>query len=163
MANVEVYDATTSSPVADLLFNSKSDTHSWLSNFYVAPFTLDGEEWTSVEHYFQTQKFPYDAAYRSRIRSASTAAYAKRLGSTRTVPIRADWDEVRVDIMRRAISAKFENKDLQRALLDTGNSRLVENSNRDLFWGERQGRGHNKLGELLMELRAKLCTRSETK
>ena len=28
-----------------------------LSNFYVAPFILDGNEWNSVEHFFHAVKF----------------------------------------------------------------------------------------------------------
>ena len=35
-----------------------------LSNFHVAPFILDDNEWNSVEHFFHAVKFRYDKAKR---------------------------------------------------------------------------------------------------
>ena len=36
------------------------DWRKMLSNFYISPFILDGEEWNSVEHFFHAVKFRDD-------------------------------------------------------------------------------------------------------
>jgi len=60
--------------------------------------------------------------------------------------------------MRDAVRAKFEQHDaLRQALLDTGDARLVEHTEHDAYWGDGgDGSGRNRLGEILMELRATL-------
>lgn len=60
--------------------------------------------------------------------------------------------------MREALRAKFtQHKDLRETLLATGDARLVEHTKNDNYWGDGgDGSGLNKLGELLMKLRAEL-------
>lgn len=77
------------------------------------------------------------------------------------LPLRSDWGSVRLDVMRKALYAKFTQmpkyKDL---LLSTGDSELQEASPRDSFWGTgKDGKGENHLGKLLMELRGILVSR----
>jgi ribA/ribD-fused uncharacterized protein len=81
-----------------LYFYTKSGPHFELSNF--APFGLeaDGVYWPTVEHYFQAQRF-LDTGYRECIRNASSPKDARALGQNRAFPIRADWDEVPIDIV----------------------------------------------------------------
>ncbi len=38
--------------MATILFNSYSETHRCLSNFYAVPIVLDGLIWPSTEHYY---------------------------------------------------------------------------------------------------------------
>ena len=38
-------------------FNSKSKEWCWLSNFFLSPTTIQGKEYLTVEHWFQSQKF----------------------------------------------------------------------------------------------------------
>lgn len=77
----------------------------------------------------------------------------------RDVAIRADWDAIKLDVMRRALKAKFtQNSVLRELLLSTGTALLVENSPRDDFWGATTPQGQNWLGRLLMELRATIGT-----
>jgi len=66
-----------------------------------------------------------------------------------------DWEEVKEDVMRRALRAKFtQHDDLRVLLLETGEAVIVENAPGDLYWGiGRDGTGKNRLGALLMELR----------
>ena len=68
---------------------------------------------------------------------------------------RKDWDEVKIDIMKKALLAKFgQHKDLRKMLVSTGKRMLVEHSPYDSFWGDGgDGTGKNWLGILLMEIR----------
>ena len=68
---------------------------------------------------------------------------------------RKDWDEVKIDVMRKALLAKFGQHDkLRKLLVDTEKRKLVERSPYDSFWGDGgDGSGKNWLGVLLMEIR----------
>jgi len=129
-----------------------------LSNLYPSPFTLDGKIWPSVEHYFQSQKFPTSPDYQEQIRTAKTPLNAKTLGGSSTFPVRPDWDTVQEDIMRKALNAKFsQNPVLKSVLLSTGDSPLQDASSTDSYWGiGRTKKGKNRLGILLIELRSSL-------
>ncbi len=132
-----------------------------VSNFAKFGVALDGAWWPTAEHYFQAQTFE-DPAHRERIRRASTAKQAADLGRTRAVPLRSDWDEARVEVMRRVVEAKFRTHAAPRdLLLSTGDRPLVESAPGDAFWGAGpDGTGENRLGRLLEELRARF--RAET-
>ena len=143
---------------ATIWFKSKHPTYAWLSNFSPDSFELHGTLWASVEHYYQAQKYLGTEAY-TRIRSASTALKARKAGQDRSLAPRDDWDDVKLDVMRDALRAKFQqNSRLQRMLLATEHQELVHESNSDRFWGRsREGQGENRLGELLMQLRTELA------
>lgn len=142
----------------DIYFYSTKPEYREFSNFFPASFTLDDKEWPTVEHYFQAVKFAGNAEYQEKIRKAATPAAAKKLGASRNVPIRPDWDTYRLEAMRKAIEAKFsQNEELKDKLLATGTRNLVEASPTDTFWGiGKSKKGQNMLGKLLMELRDKL-------
>jgi ribA/ribD-fused uncharacterized protein len=126
----------------------------FLSNFYAARVEWDGVGYPTVEHAFQAAKTT-DPQARERIRGAETPGAAKAMG--RRVPLRPDWDAVKVDIMRELLFKKFQDLDLAAALYATEDVPLVEgNWWGDTFWGVCQGRGENMLGKLLMEVRATL-------
>ena len=67
------------------------------------------------------------------------------------------WDTYKIDVMKKAIEAKFtQNNDLLLILLETGDRPLYEHTGRDYFWGNGgNGLGLNMLGKLLMDLRDK--------
>ena len=129
----------------------------FLSNFASFEMLLDGKKWATVEHYFQAQKF-FGSEYAEQIRLANTPAEAKKLGRSRTHPLREDWEEVKEDIMRKAVYQKFyTHKDILNKLLATGDEELVENAPWDYYWGSgKDGTGKNRLGIILMEIRKKL-------
>ncbi len=140
-----------------ILFSSKSVDYGWLSNFSQEGFTLDAVRWPSVEHYYQAQKFAGTAAA-ERIRRASSPLTARKTGQDRSLVPRADWDASKEEVMRRALRAKFtQHRRLRDRLVATGDAVLVHTSSRDEFWGQTtDGVGANRLGVLLMELRATL-------
>jgi ribA/ribD-fused uncharacterized protein len=136
-----------------LLFYGSS---SLLSNMHPVAIVIDGLDYRSVEHYFQSQKFTEEDS-RKRVRDASTPYEAARLG--RQLPgLRVGWDTEKVAIMERALVAKFTQHDqYKRYLFSTGARDLVEDSLTDYYWG--RGRNHlglNMLGRLLMEIREEL-------
>ena len=71
------------------------------------------------------------------------------------VKMRNDWDDVKDNVMRTAVWAKFtQHQKLQDLLITTNTSYIAENSPRDPYWGLGQdGDGENMLGRILMEVR----------
>jgi len=140
-----------------LSFYRTGEVYGEFSNFSAHPFTLKGREWPTSEHYFQAQKFA-GTEHEEVIRLANSPMVAARLGRERTRPLRADWEVVKEDVMRTALRAKFEqHPPLAAKLLATGETVLVEHTANDSYWGDGgNGSGKNRLGHLLMELRAQL-------
>jgi NADAR domain len=89
-------------------FYSKSPGYGWLSNFSKGGFTLDGVRWACVEHFYQAQKHAGTEAA-ERIRQVDTPLKARKMGYDRSLPLPLpDWHVNKVNVMRRAIRAKFE-------------------------------------------------------
>jgi len=140
-----------------IYFYTVTDRYGELSNFAKLGFEADGKYWPTVEHYFQAKKFE-GQQYEERIRLAFTPKDARNMGRSRDFPIRLDWEDVKVNIMRTALRKKFiNNKIAKDLLLSTENSTLIESSPFDYYWGcGGDGSGENMLGKLLMELREEL-------
>jgi ribA/ribD-fused uncharacterized protein len=145
----------------EIRFYRVGDAYGCFSNFAPYPIELKGKTWSTSEHYFQAQKFA-GTQHEEDIRLAKSPTVAARMGRSRKRPLRPDWEEVKVDIMREAVLAKFiQHTDLQEILIDTGNAPIVEHSERDSYWGDGgDGKGQNVLGKLLMEVRERLIGES---
>jgi ribA/ribD-fused uncharacterized protein len=150
-----------STPAHEIHFYSSRGEYGCFSNFYRAPIYLDGKTWPTSEHYFQAQKFA-GAALVGQIRRASSPSEAARLGRSREHPLRRDWESVKEDIMYRAVLAKFtQHNDLRDILLGTGDATLIEHTENDSYWGDGgDGSGRNRLGHILMCVRAELRQQS---
>ena len=146
-----------------ILFYRQNDAYGEFSNFSPHPFTLNGNTWPTSEHYFQAQKFA-GTEHEEEIRLANSPSTAARLGRSRSRPLRADWEAVKDDVMRRALRTKFEqHSKLKSLLLSTGDAELIEHTRNDSYWADGgDGSGKNRLGILLMELRAELVLKSES-
>jgi N-glycosidase YbiA len=127
------------------------------SNFSKHPIEVDGLEWPTSEHYFQAQKWP-GTPHAEEVRRAETPARAAEIGRQRSRPLRPDWEDVKDDVMRLAVRAKFtQHEDLRELLLSTGDEELVEHTTNDAYWADGgDGSGQNMLGVILMEVRAEL-------
>ena len=92
------------------------------------------------------------------MRLASTPARAAEIGRQRSRPLRPDWEDVKDDVMRVAVRAKFtQHEELRELLLSTGDEELVEHTTNDAYWADGgDGTGKNMLGKILMEVRAEL-------
>jgi hypothetical protein len=110
--------------------------------------------WATSEHYFQAQKF-IDTPYLEKVRQTKTPKDAANMGRNRSLPLRSDWEQVKDDVMRKAVLQKFRtHADIREILLTTGDEVLVENTSIDYYWGcGKDGSGKNKLGQILMEVR----------
>lgn len=138
-------------------FYSVSDEYGAFSNFAASPIRLGGKTWPTVEHFFQAQKFK-GQAQADKIRKAKTPMLAARLGRSRKVKLRRDWEKVKDSVMYSAVLAKFQqHEELRALLLSTAEAKIVEHTENDNDWGDGgDGRGLNKLGRILMKVRAAL-------
>lgn len=95
-------------------------------------------------------------AYCDEIRTVDThPATAKKMGQTRRVPLRADWETVKESIMLEALLAKFkQHASLRSILVESWPRLLVEHTAQDAYWGDAgDGSGQNRLGVCLMRVR----------
>ena len=145
-------------------FYSTQDEYGAFSNFAPYPFTLDGKRWPTSEHYFQAQKFvgTKDGDHAEQIRKANSPMIAARMGRSRKVKVRRDWEGVKDGVMRKAVLRKFEtHADIRELLLGTGGETIVEKTTDDYYWGcGADGSGKNRLGQILMEVRSTLRGRT---
>ena len=118
------------------------------------PIIVNDKEWPSSEHYYQAMKFT-DKNVQEAIRFLKTPREAADTGRRRDLPLREDWEEVKNDVMREAIKAKFtQHTCLKSILLASGNAELIEHTTNDNYWADNgDSSGKNMLGKLLMELR----------
>ena len=145
---------------------TKADAYyGFMSNFTAYPIIVDGLEYRTTEHYFQSKKF-VEAKDQEYVRTECvTPLEAKMAGACREYPILPDWSTARLHIMLTALRAKFtQHHDIQEKLLGTGDAQLVEHSRSDKFWGDgggAPGAGQNMLGELLMQVRREIRQEKE--
>ncbi len=140
-----------------IYFYKINDEYGCFSNFSHYGFELDGKWWMTSEHYFQAQKF-CGTEYEEIIRLLDNPMKAAEMGRNRSLPLREDWEQVKDDVMRKAVYAKFsQNNELKDILLKTGSEDIIENTSNDYYWGcGTNGSGTNMLGIILMEIRDKL-------
>jgi len=130
-----------------------SGNYRFLSNFYPAIIIHHGITYPTSEHLYQAAKTT-DFELRKKIAALPTPGNAKRAG--RNLKIRANWDDIKVVIMKQIVLMKFkQNPKLISMLTATGNAYLEEgNTWGDKFWGVCGGVGENHLGEILMDVRS---------
>ena len=145
------------------------------SNDSQHPIEVDGEQYPTVEHYFQAMKakeFKDEEVYK-KIVATKTPKAAKAAGKKVKNFITEFWDSRREQIMEKGVRAKFvQHPELRKELLETGDKIIGKADPRNTFWGIGTGmssekakspskwRGQNKLGKLLMEIRESLRNQS---
>lgn len=128
----------------------------FLSNFYENDVFWDGRWYRNTEAAYQSAK-TIDAEEREKFTNMS-AIQARHYGRA-LKNIRADWEDVKYDIMLDIVRAKFtQDPILARKLIDTRNRHLEEgNTWNDRTWGTVNGVGKNWLGKILMQVRDEIC------
>lgn len=122
----------------------------WLSNFYRCSVLLDGIVYPTVEHAYQAAK-TNDNTWRLRILAIERPGDVKRLALA--LPIRPDWEKVKVQVMQDLLVQKFQQAPFKAWLLKTEGEIQEGNWWGDTFWGVCNGYGQNKLGKLIMMIR----------
>lgn len=144
---------------------------SCFSQWFPAPFVVDGIEYPTAEHFMMVKKAELfgDSAIVEKMLSGTDPGKVKALG--RQVSGFRDelWNQHRFEIVVQGNYAKFsQNAELKEFLLATKKRVLVEASPYDRVWGvgldagreeiqdPRQWRGENLLGFALMAVREQL-------
>ncbi|MFE3642185.1 NADAR family protein [Streptomyces sp. NPDC059169] len=142
-----------------------------LSQWWPAPFTVDGIEYATAEHWMMAGKARLfgDTDAERRAVEAKSPALAKKYGRLVRGFSEETWERERFGIVVEGNVHKFaQHADLRAFLLATGERVLVEASPRDRVWGiglaaddERahdpaRWCGLNLLGFALMEARERL-------
>ncbi|MFD6891039.1 NADAR domain-containing protein [Streptomyces sp. NPDC059957] len=128
-----------------------------LRNDYDAPFTYEGEAYSSVVHGYWAL-FAADRADHDRIRAAASAREARELGGAAAG--RADWAARRVAVMAALLRAKFgQHPRLAELLVATGEGSILYTGISDApFWRDEGPRGgRNWMGRLLELIRSELA------
>ena len=125
----------------------------FLSNFFPCRISYGGMIYASSEHAFQAQKTKdLDLRREFTVAFKLTAGIAKRRG--RSVPLRGDWENIKLTAMSGIIHSKFSNPDLRQRLVATFPALLIEGNDwGDHFFGVCDGYGENHLGRILMRER----------
>ncbi|GAA0327828.1 hypothetical protein GCM10010151_17210 [Actinoallomurus spadix] len=142
-----------------------------LSQWYPAPFTVDGLRYATAEHYMMAGKARLfgDAEAEERVLADDDPAKAKSAGRKVRGFDETTWAEHRYGLVVAANEAKFgQHPPLRGFLLATGDRVLVEASPYDTVWGiglsasqpeaarPSEWRGLNLLGFALMDVRTAL-------
>jgi ribA/ribD-fused uncharacterized protein len=162
-------------------FRLEDEAFGFLSNFYYFPITWQGKVWSGSEFIYQARKND-DPVYQEWIRNSHGPAQARKKTRIfypgkeeetfkafklepemeehlRTLSLHPRWhegykDEVMLDALRLKFAAG--NKMAERLLL-TEEVELLEWAPWDAVWGTGpDGKGENRLGKLLMQVRAEL-------
>lgn len=131
------------------------------SNLYKREVTFEGVAYPTTEHAYQAGKARKPAVRDWLMAAPSPSLLAMAAHGLYVWDITPDWSKIKFDRMKGILRAKFtQHEDLKTLLLGTGEARLVESATVDnavnRLWGEVNGVGQNKLGQLLMEVRAEL-------
>src|SRR5258708_18398244 len=132
-------------------YSAREQPYGCFSNFSAHGFELDGMYWRTSDHFFQAAKFA-GTEHADLIRQAKSPTVAARMGRSRQRPLRADWETVKDDMMRRAVQRKFEtHADIRAVLLGTGTKLIVESAPNDYYLGcGTDGSGQNNVRQSLM-------------
>ncbi|MFF7973527.1 NADAR domain-containing protein [Streptomyces sp. NPDC007905] len=145
---------------------------SCLSQWWPAPFTVDGRRYATAEHWMMAGKARLfgDAEAERRVLEARSPALAKQAGRLVRGFDDSVWERERYAIVVAGSVHKFAaHPDLRDFLLATDKRVLVEASPVDRIWGiglaadderaadPQQWRGPNLLGFALMEARERLA------
>ena len=123
----------------------------FLSNFWPTKVKLDGKTYKTVEHAYQAAK-SLNPIYRKMIHCASTPAMAKQRGCEPD----AWWQPNKEKVMLILLRQKFGILKLREKLIATYPAKLIEGNTWDIYWGVYRGKGQNRLGLLLMQVRKEL-------
>lgn len=134
------------------------DEYRWLSNMADCEIKYGDLVFKSTEAFYQAMKTK-DKDIRALF-TKYDGQTSKREG--RKLSLRSDWEIVKDDVMKFALSKKFSKEPFKSLLLSTGDVDIIEgNYWHDNYFGSCTcakcgNRGLNKLGKMIMEIRNNL-------
>ena len=152
-------------------FHNPDEPYGFLSNWYLSEFTVDGVSFSSMEQYMMYKKAVLfeDTDIAAQIMDTDDVVAIKEFGRRVSGYNDSVWNGMRQVIIYKGLIEKFrQNKDLLKALLNTGNNILAECAVNDHIWGiglsmtdDRRNdinawKGQNLLGYSLMLVRDEL-------
>jgi ribA/ribD-fused uncharacterized protein len=142
-------------------YRASESPYGVFSNLSKHKVFFENQEFATAEHAYQAGKARKPEVRTWLLNAPSPALVAMAAHGLYTWDIVPDWAQTKFDRMRGVLRAKFsQHEELRKLLLSTGKKRLVESGTVDnavnRLWGEVNGKGSNKLGVLLMELREEL-------
>jgi ribA/ribD-fused uncharacterized protein len=154
----------TYTPAEVVVFRKTNETFGGLSNMAPGfPVIVNQVRFMTSEALYQCCRYPDAPEVQKLIASQSSPMTAKMKSKRYRDATRADWDNIRVRVMRWCLRVKLAENltTFGQLLLSTGDKPIVEHSAKDQFWGAKAQDGEaltgvNVLGRLLMELREQL-------
>lgn len=152
-------------------FHNPDEPYGFLSNWFLSEFTVDGVSFSSMEQYMMYKKAVLfeDTDIAAQIMDTDDVVAIKEFGRRVSGYNDSVWNGMRQVIIYKGLIEKFrQNKDLLKALLNTGNNILAECAVNDHIWGiglsmtdDRRNdinawNGQNLLGYSLMLVRDEL-------
>jgi ribA/ribD-fused uncharacterized protein len=129
------------------------------------PVSVSGIRIPTIEALYQACRYPSRPDAQGEILDQLSPMTAKMKSKKYLAATRPDWERERITIMKWCIRVKLAQNwnRFSSLLLKTENKPIVEDSNRDDFWGAKLNEdqvfvGMNVLGRLLMELRDRIKT-----
>lgn len=143
-------------------FRKTNERYGGLSNMAAGyPLKVNGVAILTSEALYQAFRFPHRPEVQKLIIAQASPMTAKMKSKPFRSDSRPDWDRVRVSVMRWCLRVKLAQHWVKfgSLLRQTGERPIVEDSQRDDFWGAKPDgdqllKGFNVLGRLLMELRS---------
>jgi len=154
-----------------IFFWHEDEKNGWFSQWYDAPFVIEGITYRSCEQYMMAKKALLfdDIKIYYAIMAEASPKNCKKLGREIHNFDSAKWDACKEEIVYNANYAKFsQHPELKQKILTTGNATLVEASPYDTIWGigmkaSEPGandpscwKGQNLLGCILAKVRSEL-------
>ncbi len=92
----------------EIRFWGKATKYFEFTNFYMRKIKMDSVIWPSSEHYYQALKFDKYPEIMDEIRLTYSPSSVYKLANVKyKSKIRNDWNEVKIDIMRKCVFEKF--------------------------------------------------------
>ena len=126
----------------------------WLSNFAPVKITLNGINYSSVEHAYMSAKSD-SKEWKDYCSDIHHSAWEVKRQS-RTIKLKENWEIIKLEIMKECLIQKFSYEPYHSLLISTGTQHLQEGNHwNDKFWGVclKTNTGENNLGKLIMEIR----------
>ncbi|THH29605.1 hypothetical protein EUX98_g4582 [Antrodiella citrinella] len=148
------------SPKEQITFDHRTEPYYGFSNLAPFPVNYLGMTYPTAEHLFQSFKFEKKRPdLVKHIRTCSSNPQTAIAEARRHAKdVRGDWKSVNGRKMEEVLWLKFtQHGSLADALVSTGDAELVEENDRDSYWGiGPDGQGRNEFGKVLEKIRSRL-------